>query len=165
MTDQVAVEPIELEINVPVDVVTAWVAVTDPVEVARWFADVTPIDGIGSPYGIDFGDGSAVEGRIRALEVGHKVAYTWTWADDPASPTTLVTWTVDSAEGGGSRIRLVHDGWTEAGADPDTRDDHAGYWEGYLDDLRDLLETGADGAVEEGSRPSEPHHPATGLHD
>ena len=51
-----------------------------------------------------------------------------------------MSWEVVALPGGGSRITLRHDGWTEAGADEATRDDHAGYWDGYLDDLADLLE-------------------------
>ncbi|MFL5778988.1 MAG: hypothetical protein ACJ761_08610 [Chloroflexota bacterium] len=31
-------------------------------------------------------------------------------------------------------------GWDEAGADRRVRDDHAGYWEGYLEDLVAILE-------------------------
>ncbi len=139
MTDVPPVESIVLEIETPASPDQAWRAVTEPVEVAEWFADVTPVDGIGSPYRIDFGDGSAVEGRIRALDPGHLLAYTWRWTADEGGPTTLVTWEVEPADGGGSRIRLTHDGWSEAGADEDTRDDHADYWDSYLGSLEELL--------------------------
>lgn len=136
------VEPIVLEVEVPVDAATAWRAVTDPTEVSQWFAGVTPVDGIGSPYRIDFGDGSAIEGRVRALDPGHRVAYTWAWAGEPDGPTTLVTWEVEARPGGGATIRLIHEGWTAAGADAETRDDHADYWEGYLAELEAMLATG-----------------------
>lgn len=138
MTETAAIQPILIEIEAPVSAERAWHAVTDPAEVAEWFADVTPADGRNSPYRIDFGDGSAVEGRIRALEPGRKLAYTWTWTDDEDSPTTLVTWDVETIDGG-ARIRLTHDGWSEAGADAATRNDHAEYWQNYLDSLEELL--------------------------
>ncbi len=140
MTEHQPVEPIVVEIEVPVTPERAWSAVTDPAEVAEWFADVTPADGVGSPYRIDFGDGSTVEGRIRVLDPGRRFAYTWTWADEEAGPVTLVTWEVEPTEdGAGARIRITHDGWAEAGADQDTRDDHADYWESYLESLEELL--------------------------
>ena len=138
MADMAPVEPIVIEIEVPVSTTRAWRAVTDPTEVAAWFAAVTPVDGIGSPYRIDFGDGSAIEGRVRAFDPERHLAYTWTWTDDEGGPTTLVTWEVEPADGH-ARIRLTHDGWTEAGADQDTRDDHADYWESYLESLEEML--------------------------
>ena len=144
MTTDRPLEPIVIEIEVPAAPERAWSAVTDPVEVSEWFADVTPADGVGSPYRIDFGDGSAVEGRIKVLDDGQRLAYTWRWADDEAGPTTLVTWDVEPTDdSAGSRIRLTHDGWAEAGADQDARDDHADYWESYLESLEELLATEA----------------------
>jgi uncharacterized protein YndB with AHSA1/START domain len=139
VTEALIVAPIVLEVETLVGPERAWRAVTDPADVAEWFADVTPADGIGSPYRIDFGDGSAVEGRIRAFEPGRRLAYTWAWAGDPAGPTTLVTWEVERVDRDGARVRLTHDGWAEAGADQDTRDDHADYWESYLEALEAML--------------------------
>ena len=52
----------------------------------------------------------------------------------------MVTWTVEPLPGGGTRVKLVHDGWAEAGVDEASRDDHEGYWSGYLDDLVAILE-------------------------
>ena len=53
-----------------------------------------------------------------------------------------MSWTVSPLDGGGSRITLVHDGWSEAGADETTRAEHEAYWQGYLADLRDVLAEG-----------------------
>jgi uncharacterized protein YndB with AHSA1/START domain len=132
------VEPIVIEVDAPVDTATAWQAITDPEQVAEWFADVTPIDGIGSPYRVDFGDGSAAAGRIRGLDRGRSFAYTWAWEGEDG-PVTLVTWAVEPARDGGSRIVLTHDGWAEAEVDADTRDDHADAWEGYMAELEAIL--------------------------
>ncbi len=138
MTQSGAVPPIVIEIEVPVTPDVAWRAVTDPAEVSEWFAAVDPAGDPGASYGIDFGDGSAITGVIRTHDPGRRLAYSWTWADNEGGPTTLVTWDVEPADGG-ARIRLTHDGWSEAGADQDTRDDHADYWEGYLGGLQELL--------------------------
>jgi uncharacterized protein YndB with AHSA1/START domain len=137
-------DPIVLEVALPADPATAWRAITDPDEVVEWFAAVTPVDGIGSPYRIDFGDGSAIDGRVRALERGRRLSYTWRWAGEDSGPETLVTWEVGPGDDGGSVVRLTHDGWAAAGADETTRDDHADYWAGYLDELAGLFDTGAD---------------------
>jgi uncharacterized protein YndB with AHSA1/START domain len=139
MSEALAVPPIVIEIASAADPVRAWRAVTDPAEVAEWFANVTPVDGVGSPYRIDFGDGTSVEGRIRTLDPGRRLAYSWAWAGEAAGLVTLVTWEVEPA-GAGSRIRLTHDGWSEAGADEETRNDHADYWEEYLDALAAALD-------------------------
>jgi uncharacterized protein YndB with AHSA1/START domain len=142
MTDPTTTEPIVVEIEVPVSADRAWQAVTDPAEVARWFAEVTPVDGIGSPYRIDFGDGTAVDGRIRVLDPGRRLAYTWAWAGEDGGPVTLVAWEVEAVDRGGARVRLTHDGWSDAGVDEETRSDHADYWESYLDSLQELLAGG-----------------------
>ena len=148
-----AVDPIVLETETDANPGRAWRAVTDPVEVAKWFAKVTPVDGVGSPYRIDFGDGSEVEGRVRAFGPGHRVAYTWAWVGEDGGPETLVTWDVEPCDGAGSRIRLTHSGWSEAGADAETRDEHAAYWQEYLAGLAELLDSGgrddAAGVAEE----------------
>jgi hypothetical protein len=52
---------------------------------------------------------------------------------------TLVTWLVEPIGDGGCRITLTHDGWAEAGLDETARNDHEGYWSGYLDDLGSVL--------------------------
>jgi uncharacterized protein YndB with AHSA1/START domain len=135
-------DAIVIEVDLPADSATAWRAVTDPAEVAEWFASVTPIDGIGSPYRIDFGDGSLVEGRVRALDPGRRFSYTWAWADGDGGTPTLVTWEVDARAGGGSLVRLIHEGWVEAGLDTEARDEHAEYWEGYLAELASLFDVG-----------------------
>ena len=131
--------PIVLEIDAAVTTAEAWTALTDPVRVADWFTDVTPLGAVGDPYRLDFGDGSIVDGIVQVIEPGHRFAHTWAWLDAAPRQETLVTWSVESLAVGGTRITLVHDGWSEAGADEAIRDDHEGYWSGYLDDLAAIL--------------------------
>ena len=131
--------PIVLEIETAVPAGDAWTALTDPARVAEWFTEATPLGDVGDPYRLDFGEGSVVSGTVRMVEPGRRFAHTWAWVDAEPRQETLVTWTVEPLADGGTRITLVHDGWSEAGADEATRDDHEGYWSGYLDDLAEVL--------------------------
>jgi uncharacterized protein YndB with AHSA1/START domain len=132
--------PIVLEIVVTVPCSDAWTALTDPDRIAEWLTDATPLGAVGDPYRLDFGDGSVVEGIVQVVEPGRQFAHTWAWVDAAPRQETVVTWTVESLDAGGTRITLIHDGWSDAGADEAIRDDHEGYWSGYLDDLAAILE-------------------------
>jgi uncharacterized protein YndB with AHSA1/START domain len=144
------IEPIELTAITTADPATAWRALTDPEMVARWFTKAGDVGPVGSPYRLDFGDGSLIEGIVRSLEPGRQLAYSWAWVGQEPRQETLVTWTAQPDPEGGTRITLVHSGWAEAGADEVTRDDHTTYWEMYLDDLVTLLD-GDDGSVGDGA--------------
>ena len=80
---------------------------------------------------------------ILIVEPERRFAHTWAWADAEPRQETQVTWRIDPLPGGNSRITLVHEGWTEAGANASLRDDHEGYWSGYLDDLAAILAEGS----------------------
>ena len=134
------VSPIRLAIRTAVPVDVAWQYLTDPGRVAEWFTEASPLGGVGSRYRLDFGDDSVVEGTVIEVVDGRSFAHGWAWLDADPRQETLVRWDVRPLDSGGSEIELVHDGWTEAGADTAQRDDHEAYWSGYLDDLRDLLE-------------------------
>ncbi|MEX2184426.1 MAG: SRPBCC domain-containing protein [Chloroflexota bacterium] len=131
--------PIDLSIETAAAPGQAWATLTDPALVATWFTDASPVRRVGDAYRLDFGDGSVVEGIVMELDPVRRLAYTWSWVGAEAHEETLVMWTVEEREKGGSAIRLVHDGWAEAGLDASARDDHAGYWAGYLEDLAAVL--------------------------
>ena len=131
--------PIDLTFDTDAPPDRAWALLTDPRLVAEWLTDVSVVGRVGDPYRLDFGDGSVVTGVLTELEPGRRLAYTWTWADAEAHEETLVAWSVERRDGGGTSIRLVHDGWGEAGLDESVRDDHEGYWTGYLEDLAAVL--------------------------
>ena len=136
------IEPIRLAIEIRADPSRVWAHITEPELVSRWFAEASPLGAVGQTYRIDFGDGSIVEGRIVEVVPGRAFAHEWAWLDaEPglAAPT-VVRWEVAESPGGGSEVRLVHEGWTEAGADEALRDDHESYWSAYLDDLQALLD-------------------------
>lgn len=135
-----SVPPIRLVTVLPVPPDVAWAYLTDPERVVEWLTEASEVGDVGSSYRLDFGEGSVVEGAIVVLEQGRRFAHGWAWLDAEPRQETLVTWTLRPDAAGGSELELVHDGWTEAGADVAIRDDHEAYWSGYLDDLRDLLE-------------------------
>ena len=126
------IEPITLTAATTGSPAATWSALTDPVLVVEWFTEATPVGPIGAPYRLDFGDGSVVNGTIRALEPGRRLAYSWAWAEAEPVEETLVTWTIEPLPGGGTQVTLEHAGWVEAGANATARDDHAGYWDCLL---------------------------------
>lgn len=133
------IPPIDRRVVVPVSAATAWNALTDPERVAEWFTDAIPIGPLGSGYRLDFGDGSVIEGTVESLEAGRSFGYSWRWAGAPPTEVTHVRWSVASDGEDASTIRLTHDGWADAGLDRSSRDDHDGYWAGYLEDLAAVL--------------------------
>ena len=94
-------------------------------------------DGFRNP--VDFVEESVVLAQIVDVVDSGAVPHTWSWSLSEPREVTLVAWAVEP-RAGGSRISLRHDGWDEAGLDAGVRDDHASYWAGYLEDLRDVLE-------------------------
>lgn len=134
------VTPIRLSIRTTAPADRAWTYLVDPRLVGEWFTAASPVGAVGDLYRLDFGEGSVVEGRIVDIEPGRRFAHRWAWLDADPRQETLVSWTVADLGSDGAEIELVHDGWTEAGAEVTERDDHEAYWSGYLDDLRDLLE-------------------------
>jgi len=134
------VEPIHLTATTTGSPEAAWAALTEPDKVVEWFTDASAVRGVGAPYRLDFGDGSVVEGTVRSLEPGRSFGYSWAWVDAEPAQETLVTWTIEPLPGDGTKITLDHAGWAEAGADEATRNDHQGYWEGYLEDLVAVLD-------------------------
>ena len=130
--------PIVLTIQTPANPDVAWAALTEPERIAEWFTDASPLGSVGDAYRLNFGDGSVVEGVLRQLEPGRSFAHTWVWANVEPLQETLVTWSIESVDGG-TRVTLTHDGWAEAGLDEAARNDHESYWSGYLEDLTDIL--------------------------
>lgn len=130
--------PIQLSIETPADLETSWAALTDPDRVTEWFTDVSSLGVPGDPYRIDFGD-SSVDGVIVDVQPGRKFAYTWRWEGADPEEQTLVAWSIDAVGDDGTRISLEHTGWPPTTRDDTARDDHAGYWQAYLEDLEALL--------------------------
>lgn len=133
------IAPILLRLPTAAPPATLWAALTVPERVAAWFTTASALGGVGSPYTLDFGDGSIVDGVLREVVPGERFAYTWHWLGAPASETTLVTWEVEPTADGQSAVILRHAGWAEAGLDEAARDDHRSSWQEYVFGLLDLL--------------------------
>lgn len=131
--------PIDLTVETTAAPARVWAALTEPRRVADWLTDASMVGRIGDPYRLDFGDGSIIDGVIMELEPGRRFVYTWSWSGSEPHEETLVAWTVVPRDEGGTEVRLIHDGWGEAGLDHAVRDDHEGYWKGYLEDLAAVL--------------------------
>jgi uncharacterized protein YndB with AHSA1/START domain len=134
-----ALPPITLSIETTATPAEAWAALTEPDRVAEWFTTASSLGRVGDVYRLDFGDRTVVDGVVTSLEQGRWFSHTWVWSDVSPRQETLVTWLVEPTGEGGCRITLTHDGWEEAGLDEAARDDHEGYWRGYLEDLASIL--------------------------
>lgn len=139
MTEGVRVVPIDLVLVTGAEPELVWRTLTEPARVALWFTDASRLGAVGDQYRLDFGDGTVVSGEVLALEPGRAFTYSWAWEDGGPGEVTRVTWTVEPHLGG-TRVRLLHEGWDDAGLDDAARNDHERYWTDYLDDLRDVLE-------------------------
>src|SRR4029078_3955467 len=95
MAAQVKPAPIQLSIETPAVLETAWSDLTDPDRVTEWFTDVSPLGAPGDPYRIDFGD-SSVEGVVVDVQPGRRFAHTWRWEGADMDEQTLVSWTVEA---------------------------------------------------------------------
>ena len=133
--------PIDRTVRTAADPETAWRTITEPERIVLWFSDASPLGPVGSPYRIDFGDGSVATGTVVAVEPGRRFVHTWSWEGIEPAEVTRVEWSVEPLPEGGSLVRLVHDGWETAGGET-ARDEHDGYWAGYLEDLADVLGDG-----------------------
>ncbi|KGM12478.1 SRPBCC family protein [Cellulomonas carbonis] len=135
---------VERTLAAPVErVFRAW---TDPDVLARWYcpnpdmpltveADVVE----GGRYRVVMGPYVA-EGTYTAVVPpgtdgpGAVVAFTWRWTSDPDAVEGHVRVGLDPADGGGTRLVLVHEGL----ADADDATGHAEGWELSLDRLEQL---------------------------
>jgi uncharacterized protein YndB with AHSA1/START domain len=134
------VAPITLTVETTASPAAVWAALTDPARVAEWLTEASPVRRVGDAYRLDFGEGTAVEGVVTALDPGRGFAHTWAWTGVEPPETTQVSWAIAPRDGGGTTITLVHDGWAAADLDEAAREDHEGYWTGYLEDLVAILD-------------------------
>ena len=135
---------LQLEVHLPADPDVVWKMLTDPKELAQWFAPFVESTGPGVHGDVlTLGWGPEVQWRSRldAAEPGRRVR----WIDPSADPTSteppegmVVEWTL-APERGGTRLRLVNSGFGE-GPDWDDQYDatHAG-WRFFLWHLEEVL--------------------------
>lgn len=137
-----------IRIAAPVEKV--WIAVTEPEHVSRWFGRIVLSgEGEGANGTMAWPDGQAIPIRVETISPPHTISYRWcndetgrapTSVDD--GPSTVFTFTLESTPDG--TLLTVEESGFEATADPaGNLESHRQGWDGELDKLVLLLESGA----------------------
>jgi uncharacterized protein YndB with AHSA1/START domain len=123
-----------------------WDAITKPEFTTKYFygSIIESTFEPGAPYNGWSSDRSQqyVEGEIVEASPPHKLVTTWRALYDPetaAEPKSRVTWEIEPAGDGVTKLTVVHD---ELEAAPKTAENVAGGWSFVLSGLKTLLETG-----------------------
>ncbi len=140
----------DIVIEAPVDVV--WRTITEPVQIAQWFADSVDIDvrpgGTGTVVFVDEATArsTTVALVVEAVEPPRRFAFRWAspGAQTPGPGTsTLAEFTLTPEGDERTRLRVTETGHDELGwSDEDTAgfaDDHRRGWETLLGRLGQLL--------------------------
>ena len=112
-------------VDSPVEVV--FKALTDEKELVNWMPSETRMDArVGGEYEFryhweDRGIDSTVRGRILELVPNKKLSYTW------ATPSSIVTWTLEELPDGKARVTLTHSGFSK-----DRKQETEGGWAHFL---------------------------------
>jgi uncharacterized protein YndB with AHSA1/START domain len=134
----------ETTIAAPVDRV--WALLTEAEHLGRWFGDAgAEIDlRPGGALVMRWSEHGTVRGRVEAVEPPHRFAYRWAPYKDPAGDepaegnSTLVDFTL-SAEGDGTRLRVVESGFAALACSDAQRTQNAeGNTRGWELELGDL---------------------------
>ena len=138
-----------IDIAAPVEKV--WAAVTEAEHISRWFgrAEITG-HGVGATGTLTWPDHGPVPLRVEALDAPHTVSYRW--GNDDALGTapaeldvahsTVFTFTLEPVPDG-TRLTVVETGF-DATSDPIANlEDHRKGWDGELDKLAALVESGS----------------------
>ena len=136
MTERVVEKRVEFD--APVERV--WRAITEPAELARWFGEEAELDlrpgGDGSMYWPNHG-----RFPMRVVEVDAPRRLVWRWthlpdqAFDDAPLSTVVEWTLEEREGGGTVLHLRESGFPSE----ERRGENDHGWDEELKELVDLL--------------------------
>ncbi|MFC9550784.1 TIGR03086 family metal-binding protein [Rhodococcus sp. NPDC056960] len=124
--------PFDKTVVVPLDPDATFDLVTRPERLRRWQTVAARVDlQAGGEYRWTVVPGHSATGTFSEIVPGKRVVFTWGWEGDDELPpgTSTVTVTL-TPTAGGTEVRLVHDGLTDAQA---VR--HAEGWNHYLDRL------------------------------
>lgn len=87
-----------------------WRALTDPDALSRWLlptSDFAPAPGQDFSFQPGVHSEPQVIGEVLESDAPHRLRYTWRAGEDQLP--TIVTWTLEPAERGGTRVRLRHE--------------------------------------------------------
>jgi len=147
-------DSIERETTIEAPVERVWELLTQAEHVGRWFGDAgAEVDREGGEMVMHWREHGSTRGRIEAVEPQRRFAYRWAPYKDPggAEPvegnSTLVEFTL-TAEGGGTRLRVVESGFAAlACSDEQRAANHASNTEGWALELGELADYAARVAV------------------
>jgi uncharacterized protein YndB with AHSA1/START domain len=132
-------DTIDLEINLPTSLEVSWRLVTDPIHFKTWFGEHVSLDAkLGGEFReVWFQGGRQVVTTGRVEECDPPFAIAWTWRDDNWTAVTRLRLTF-SAVAEGTRVRLVHFGWSNfpVAIGEQLRTAHAEGWRQHLENLR-----------------------------
>ncbi len=120
----------ELYVDAPPALVFAMF--TEAERYVQWMGEQATLDPRpGGNYRVVVNDHATVAGTYTVVEPYRRVAFTWGFEGSPDSPpgSSLVTVTL-TADGAGTRVRLVHSGLEHPALGP-----HDGGWAGHLERL------------------------------
>ena len=145
------VDQIERETTIAAPVERVWALLTEAEHLGRWFGDAgAEIDlRPGGEMVMHWSEHGTSRGRVEAVEPHRRFAYRWAPFKDPGGQepaegnSTLVEFTL-TAEGEGTRLRVVESGFTAVEWPPErdaaeVRAAHIEGWDRHLGDLDALL--------------------------
>lgn len=106
-------EPIEREIRIAARPEIVFGYFTDPEKMVRWKGTEASLDPTpGGLFRVRIGDGVVIEGRYLEIVPYQRVVFAWGWQQNtPQRPPDSSTVTITlSEEGGGTLVRLRHQG-------------------------------------------------------
>jgi uncharacterized protein YndB with AHSA1/START domain len=123
-----------------------WDAITKPEFTQQYFygSRITVDEKAGGALVGRGGDGNAVlaDGEVLEYDRPRRLQHTWRALYDETTaeePPSRVTWELEPADGGITKLTVVHD---QLAASPKTAESVAGGWTYILSGLKTLLETG-----------------------
>ena len=135
------IEPLRIELDVDCSPAHAFAVWTERID--RWWPRSHTVSGdpalvvlepwVGGRLLERAADGNEIVwGEITAWDPPHRFAYLWHIRRDRVDATD-VSISFDDGDDGGTRVRIVHDGWERLGSDgPTWRDANRGGWDGLL---------------------------------
>jgi uncharacterized protein YndB with AHSA1/START domain len=123
-----------------------WEAITKPEFTQKYFygSRITIDEKPGGAFVGRGGDGDTIlaEGEVLEYDRPRRLQHTWHALYDESTagePASRVTWELEPADGGITKLTVVHD---QLEASPKTAESVAGGWSYILSGLKTLLETG-----------------------
>ena len=112
---------------------------TDPAKLKKWWPPVADLDPRkGGRYHFSWPKQDwHLRGVFTEFQSGHKLVFTWKW-DHESVDMTQVSLVFEPLTVGGTRLRLVHSGYTNDEAGRKIRNEHVEGWKFFLSKLQEL---------------------------